>query len=228
VEVVDRLPIYYHISLEHEKWIASLIPCHILNKQNCCQQVFEISDIDMPSQNTHDDFDLKAKIRAKVKVIAREPCWEHFIYQLGVFLREFMRDHAELDEVLLKNQVERFEREKVGKGHLEPSLVDALSRSSAMRKLLPERAWLDWNVNCIILQDPGHIHLACAKMILLWTFLLDYDLATLENEILRVNHDKWVHKGPQAETVRYFVLRPIRLKLFRSLMWPVLGNRQSR
>jgi hypothetical protein len=158
--------------------------------------VFEISDIDMPSQTNHDDFDLKAKIRAKVKVIGRRPHWEYFIYQLGVFLREFMRDHAELDEYLL-NRVEQFEREKVGKDHLDRSLVDALSRSSAMRKLLPERAWLDWNVNCIVLEHPGHIHLACAKMILFWTFLLDYDLATLENGILRVNHDKWVHKGPQ-------------------------------
>ncbi|KAH8082218.1 hypothetical protein HD553DRAFT_325075 [Filobasidium floriforme] len=156
----------------------------------------------MPSQTNHDDFDLKAKIRAKVEVIGREPCWEYFIYQLGVFLRESMRDHAELDEYLLKNQVERFEREKVGKGHLDPNLVDALSRSSAMRKLLPERARLDWNVNCIVSRDPGHIHLACAKMILLWTFLLHYDLATLENEILRVNNDKWDYRGLQAETVR--------------------------
>lgn len=181
----------------------------------------------MPSQTNHDDFDLKAKIRAKVEVIGRESCWEYFIYQLGVFLREFMRDHAELDDYLL-NRVERFERGKVGKGNLDPSLVGALSRSSTMRKLLPERAWLNWNVDCIVLQDPSHIRFACAKMILLWTFLLDYDLATLENEILRVNHDRWVHKGPQAETVRYVVLRPIRLKLFRSLMWPVLGNHQSR
>lgn len=161
----------------------------------------------MPSQNTHDDFDLKAKIRAKVEVIGREPCWEHFIYQLGVFLREFMRDHAELDEYLLKNQVERFEREKVGKGQLDPNLVDALSRSSAMQKLLPERAWLNWNVDCIALQDPSHIRFACANLILLWTFLLDYDLATLENEILRVNNDKWDYRGLQAETVRYVVLR---------------------
>jgi hypothetical protein len=137
-----------------------------------------------------------------------------------------MRDHAKLYEYLL-NRVERFEAEKVGKGHLDPSLVDALSRPSAMRMLLPERAWLDWNVNCVVLQHPGHIHLACAKTILLWTFLLDYDLATLENEILRVNHDKWDYKGPQAETVRYVVLWKQKfLILFRSLIWLVLGNHQ--